>query len=115
MKKFIISLCVTLWILNILDGWSTYILIPAGCTEGNPYVNWVISLIGLLPALIVTKVPYLCLIIWFAYRYCKATNVTVIESRIITGGLILLVSVYTYILAFHNFVALYIGYDLNIL
>lgn len=115
MKKFIISLCVALWILNILDGWSTYILIPAGCQEGNPYMNWLMTKLGLVPALLVAKVPYLLLVIWFIYRYCKATNLTVRENRIITGGLILLVSVYTYVLAFHNFVALYIGYDLNIL
>lgn len=115
MKKFIISLCVALWILNILDGWSTYILIPGGCEELNPYMNWLMSLIGLVPALLVAKIPYLLLVVYFAYRYCKTTNITLRENCLITGGLILLVSVYTYILAFHNFVALYIGYDLNIL
>jgi len=101
--------------LSILDAWSTYILIPAGCEEFNPYMRWLMSILGLIPALIVSKVPYLLLIIWFVYRFHKATNVTVKETRLLVGGLIILVIFYTYILAFNNFVALYIGYDLNIL
>jgi len=57
-------------VLQILDIWTTYTVITkCNGVEQNPIMDKIISWLGLLPALIVTKIIAVCLVIYISTVY----------------------------------------------
>lgn len=105
MKKFLILACISLWILNIFDGVSTYILLQNGGKELNPFVNWVMNLIGPVEAMLLLKVPFLILLTYIIIRAIKQ-KLTRREKIFLTGGYSFGVLFYTFCMYNYNLTSL---------
>lgn len=68
MKPFLIFGCAYIWLINIFDYVSTSILLSKGGEELNPLMGWVMQIIGTQPAMILTKVPFLGLVLYVTIR-----------------------------------------------
>jgi len=95
MKLFLISACIALWILNIFDFVSTCILLQNGGMELNPFVNWVMNLIGPVEAMLLLKVPFLILLTYVVTRALKK----ILNKR----EIIYLGSAYIFLILFYSF------------
>lgn len=80
-----IVLSVILVLLNILDVYTTCLILGAGGQELNPLLNWVIKKTGVLPGLIASKT--VCVV---PYVFLSILN----PCRLTTGLLIVLIGWY---------------------
>jgi len=102
MKLFLILSCALIWALNMFDYVSTSIILQRGGEEMNPLINWLIQLIGVNPALLSTKVPFLCLLTYVTFR----ANRKILTSR----ERVVLPSGYAFIILFYS----YVMYNFNL-
>jgi len=68
MRLFILISFSLLIFLNIYDCYSTTILLNIGATETNPYMNWVMSYLGVVPSLIITKIFFFFILFYIVYK-----------------------------------------------
>ena len=101
MKIFLILSCIALWILNIFDSVSTYILLQNGGEELNLFVNWVMNLIGPIEAMLLLKVPFLILLTYIVVRAIKQ-KLNKDEIIFLSGGYIFLILYYSFYMYNYN-------------
>jgi len=104
-KIFLVLSCITLWILNIFDGISTYILLQNDGKELNPFVDWVMNLIGPVEAMLLLKVPFLILMTYIIIRALKQT-LNKREIIFLSCGYIFLILFYSFYMYNYNLAAL---------
>ena len=68
MKLFLIMGCAYIWFINIFDYISTSILLSRGGEELNPLMGWVMQYVGTQPAMLLTKIPFLGLVLYVTVR-----------------------------------------------
>jgi hypothetical protein len=105
MKIFLISACIILWILNIFDCISTYILLQNGGIELNLFVNWFMNLIGIVEAMLLLKIPFLILLTYVVICGLKKTLVKR-EIIFLSTGYIFLISFYSFYMYKYNLASL---------
>jgi len=102
MKLFILISFNLLIFLNIYDCYSTIILLDAGATEANPYMSWVMSYLGILPSLMITKLFFFFILFYIGYK-AYINNLTPRERWLTISVLIILNCVYGYFMYTINF------------
>jgi hypothetical protein len=103
MKLFVLISLPVLILLNIYDIYSTYFLIGIGVEELNPYIRWVISHFGIIPAMLVTKGIPFGMLFWVSYKVCTRTDPIKRENIIIVSAFIIMISFYAYFMYTRNF------------
>jgi hypothetical protein len=86
-----IVLAVLLTALQVFDGWVTYLIIRNGGGEANPVVEWLITKLGLYPALLLLK-GIAVILVWV---------LVLLPGKFNLLGLIVLSIFYLWV-AFHN-------------
>ena len=101
MKKFLIISCAAIWALNIFDYLSTRFILKLGAEEMNPFMYWVMEKVGVDAGMLMTKIPFLCLLTWLTY----AANKKVMNKRekiVVPCGYAILVAFYSYVMYNYN-------------
>ena len=70
-KKHVVLLIFGIFVLNGIDAVSTYFLINEGLYEFNPYMNYCIQQLGLIPGLILPKFIFILGLLILVYFYYK--------------------------------------------
>lgn len=103
MKKILVVSYFLLIGLNLYDIISTYTLMSLDlATEANPFMNWLMSILGVLPAMICFKGTFLSLLGFTFYKAYKKKTLTIRESCFIYGGTFILISYYLYFMITRN-------------
>jgi hypothetical protein len=103
MKTFILIAFPLLVLLNIFDVYSTQYVLQFGAEEANPFMLMMMELFGVLPGMILTKGVFFVLLTYLCIRALYSERTTKRELKFVTGGLAVLVFVYSYIMIFHNY------------
>ena len=64
MRLFLIISSGYIWLINVFDFYSTSILLKMGGEEANPFMALLMEYIGVHPAMLITKIPFLLLVLW---------------------------------------------------
>ena len=102
-KQFaIVILCFLAWALNLFDAISTYLLLQNGASEINPVVAWTMGKVGVVEALVVTKLPGLLIItlITFLLGSYKIHNER--ATSLLLNGMIVLNVIYVFTMIKYN-------------
>ena len=101
-KLFILISFNLLIFLNIYDCYSTIFLLNAGAIESNPGMRWIMSYLGIVPSLIITKIFFFLILLYVIYKVF-IDNLTPREKYLTVFALIILNSYYTYFLYTRNY------------
>ena len=102
MRLFILISFNLLIFLNIYDCYSTIILLNIGATEANPYMSWVMSYLGILPSLMITKLFFFFILLYVVHK-AYINYLTLREKYLTIFALIILNSFYGYFMYTVNF------------
>lgn len=97
MKTFACVLCYFLWLLNLIDYFTTDILLKHGLEEWNPVMNWIYQNHG-MKGILIFKILALLLLTDMVIEYCQGYIKN--EQRAIVGlfvGMIVFNIVYTFV------------------
>ena len=70
MKTFAVVLCYFLWLLNIIDYFTTDILVNHGLQEANPFMNWILQTHG-MGGILAFKLMVLLILTDLVIEYCQ--------------------------------------------
>lgn len=104
MKLFIIVASILVILLNVFDSYSTYIIMsePVGGKEVNPYLNYLMGLIGIPLTLIITKSPFIMLLIWASTKALYKESLSNREFYAVVSSYCGIIVFYSYIMIFYN-------------
>jgi len=101
MNKFLIISCVFIWLINIFDYISTIIILDKDAIEMNPIINYLMGIIGIQTTMLLTKIPFLLLILYLTIKGIKK-QLTKRESTLLVKCFSLVILVYTYCMYSYN-------------
>ncbi len=101
-KRFMVLACALILALNLFDYISTSIVLQNGGKELNPFVNWVMGFFGIHGGLLITKIPFLSLLIYATYK-AYIMNLTRREYIVLPCCYSIVVLFYGYFMYAHNF------------
>ncbi len=102
MKKFLIAGCIYIWLINIFDYVSTTVLMKNGGEELNPYIGWLMEIVGVQEAMLITKIPFLLLVVLVTIQAIK-TDMTNRERIVIPVCYSVIILVYSIVMYSYNF------------
>ena len=105
MKKFLVTSCVAIWALNIFDYLSTRFLMGRGAEEMNPFMNFLMTKLGVDAGMLITKIPFLLLLTYLTYTANKKIDKKIITKRekiVVPLGYSALVFFYSYVMYNYN-------------
>ena len=102
MKWYIGFSLPVLILLNIYDFYSTSVLMGIGFEEANPYMKWVMSHLGIVPTMLLTKGVFTILLCIASYKACNKT-LTKRETAFTVSAFLILNAFYGYFMYTRNF------------
>jgi len=103
MKWFIYISFPILVLLNLFDLFSTTYLINLGFEESNPFLNWLMNKIGVIPAMFIIKTLFIYILFEGCCLYFKKQEPTKRETFALASTFVILISAYSYFMYTKNF------------